>query len=585
MKLDNSKINSIETLGGKAYTNLETQLYNVNKSLTVLTKSLNFINKVYFSANEGEADELQTDVVIIGGGFGGCAAALAACRNGLNVVMTEETDWIGGQVSQQGVPPDEHPWIETHGASASYRTFRNKVREYYRRNYPLTDEARACEFLNPGDGLVSRLCHEPIVSEAVLTEMLLPYLSTGKLKLLLRYKARYAEMKGDSIRAVEVYCKETGHSMALSAPYFVDATECGDLLPLTQTEYVTGAEAKSETNELHAAAEAMPMNNQAFTVCFAMDYVPGANLTIDKPADYAFWHDYIPSLKPAWSGRLIDLSYPDPITLKTRQTGFHPEGKELRVFNLWNYRRIISRKNFTPGLYSGDITIVNWPQNDYLLGNLLDVPEVEFEKHIAQAKQLNLSLFYWLQTEAPRPDGGMGWPGLRLRGDVLGTDDGMAKYPYIREARRIKALFTVTEEHVGKENRKLATGETRAAEFYDSIGIGYYRIDLHPSFGGDNYIDIDSLPFQIPLGALIPQRVDNLLPACKNIGTTHITNGCYRLHPVEWSVGEAVGMLLAYAKEKKVLPRTVRENRTLLSDFQQRIQAQGAEIGWKNSSV
>lgn len=549
------------------------------------TKSLNFINKVYFSANEGEADELQTDVVIIGGGFGGCAAALAACRNGLNVVMTEETDWIGGQVSQQGVPPDEHPWIETHGASASYRTFRNKVREYYRRNYPLTDEARACEFLNPGDGLVSRLCHEPIVSEAVLTEMLLPYLSIGKLKLLLRYKARYAEMKGDSIRAVEVYCKETGHSMALSAPYFVDATECGDLLPLTQTEYVTGAEAKSETNELHAAAEAMPMNNQAFTVCFAMDYVPGANLTIDKPADYAFWHDYIPSLKPAWSGRLIDLSYPDPITLKTRQTGFHPEGKELRVFNLWNYRRIISRKNFTPGLYSGDITIVNWPQNDYLLGNLLDVPEVEFEKHIAQAKQLNLSLFYWLQTEAPRPDGGMGWPGLRLRGDVLGTDDGMAKYPYIREARRIKALFTVTEEHVGKENRKLATGETRAAEFYDSIGIGYYRIDLHPSFGGDNYIDIDSLPFQIPLGALIPQRVDNLLPACKNIGTTHITNGCYRLHPVEWSVGEAVGMLLAYAKEKKVLPRTVRENRTLLSDFQQRIQSQGAEIGWKNSSV
>ena len=176
------------------------------------------------------------------------------------------------------------------------------------------------------------------------------------------------------------------------------------------------------------------MNNQAFTVCFAMDYVPGANLTIDKPADYAFWHDYIPSLKPAWSGRLIDLSYPDPITLKTRQTDFHPEGKELRVFNLWNYRRIISRKNFTPGLYSGDITIVNWPQNDYLLGNLLDVPEVEFEKHIAQAKQLNLSLFYWLQTEAPRPDGGMGWPGLRLRGDVLGTDDGMAKYPYIREA-------------------------------------------------------------------------------------------------------------------------------------------------------
>ena len=55
---------------------------------------------------------------------------------------------------------------------------------------------------------------------------------------------------------------------------------------------------------------------------------------------------------------------------------------------------------------------------------------------------------------------------------------------------------------------------------------------LHPSTGGDNYIDISSLPFQIPLGALIPERVTNLLPACKNLGVTHITNGCYRLHPV-----------------------------------------------------
>ncbi|MGG2474547.1 FAD-dependent oxidoreductase, partial [Rhizobium sp. BR5] len=32
----------------------------------------------------------------------------------------------------------------------------------------------------------------------------------------------------------------------------------------------------------------------------------------------------------------------------------------------------------------------------------------------------------------------------------------------------------------------------------------------------------------------------------KNIGTTHITNGCYRLHPVEWNIGEVAGMLAAY---------------------------------------
>ena len=78
------------------------------------------------------------------------------------------------------------------------------------------------------------------------------------------------------------------------------------------------------------------------------------------------------------------------------------------------------------------------------------------------------------------------------------------------------------------------------------MGVGSYRIDLHPSTGGNNYIDISSLPFQIPLGALIPRRVENLLPACKNLGTTHITNGCYRLHPVEWAIGEAAGALAAY---------------------------------------
>lgn len=55
-----------------------------------------------------KVEEMKADIVVVGGGMGGCATALAACRNGMNVILTEETDWIGGQVSQQGVPPDEH---------------------------------------------------------------------------------------------------------------------------------------------------------------------------------------------------------------------------------------------------------------------------------------------------------------------------------------------------------------------------------------------------------------------------------------------------------------------------------------------
>ncbi len=189
---------------------------------------------------------------------------------------------------------------------------------------------------------------------------------------------------------------------------------------------------------------------------------------------------------------------------------------------------------------------------------------------------------YWLQTECPRPDGKLGWKGLRLRPDLVGTEDGLAKAPYIRESRRIEAEFTVVEQHVGTESRRAATKtqDVQAQSFSDSVGVGSYRIDLHPSTGGDNYIDISSLPFQIPLGALIPRRVENVLPACKNLGTTHVTNGCYRLHPVEWAIGEAAGALAAYCLEIKESPRSIRNAPKRLAAFQARLAAQGVEIAW-----
>ena len=223
-----------------------------------------------------------------------------------------------------------------------------------------------------------------------------------------------------------------------------------------------------------------------------------------------------------------------------------------------------------------EVTLVNWPQNDYWEGNLIDKPPEVVAKALEASRQLSLSLLYWLQTEAPRPDGGAGYPGLHLRPDLAGTDDGLAMAPYIRESRRIKAVFTVLEQHVGTEAR----AGRDAVVFGDSVGIGSYRIDLHPSTGGVNYIDISSLPFQIPLGALLPVRMENLLPACKNIGATHITNGCYRLHPVEWNIGEAAGSLAAFCLRHKVKPRQVRMSAALLQDFQRLLIQQGFELEW-----
>ena len=181
--------------------------------------------------------ELKCDIAVIGGGTGGCAAALAALRNGMTVVMTEETDWVGGQLTSQAVPPDEHPWIEMFGGTRAYRDYREAVRSYYRNNYPLSDEARKSARLNPGGGGVSALTHEPKVSVAVLEAMLAPYVSAGKLVVLLNHKPVAADVQGDRVLSVTVESEQSKAKRTIAAPYFIDATELGDLLPLTKTEF------------------------------------------------------------------------------------------------------------------------------------------------------------------------------------------------------------------------------------------------------------------------------------------------------------------------------------------------------------
>jgi hypothetical protein len=529
--------------------------------------------------------ELNADIAIVGGGVGGCAAALAAVRNGLRVILTEETNWLGGQLTSQAVPPDEHPWIELFGCTRSYRQYRNAVRDYYRAHYKLTAAARARVELNPGNGSVSRLTHEPRVSLAVLEGMLAPYVKNGNLQLLLAHAPVAASTNADQVSSVTLRDLRQNATRVVTAKYFLDATETGELLPLTNTEFVTGAESRTQTGELHAQGKPLPSNNQSFTFCFAIDHLEGEDHTIEKPRDYAQWRSYVPALDPPWTGPLLSWSMCDPKTLSKRAAFFapNPTGAQAAGLNLWTYRRILARANFEPGAYPSDVSLVNWPQNDYWLGDLLTSTAQQKQEYLRQARQLSLSLLYWMQTEAQRADGKQGWKGLRLRKDIVDTEDGLAKAPYIRESRRIKAEFTVLEQHVGTDMRlNSLNGEdqTSAARFEDSVGVGCYRIDLHPAVGGTNYIDISSLPFQIPLGAFIPQRVENLLPACKNIGTTHITNGCYRLHPVEWNIGEAAGALAAHAIKTRQSPRAMRRNKKLLEDFQASLRDQGFELEW-----
>ncbi|WP_200940212.1 FAD-dependent oxidoreductase [Devosia sp. Root436] len=528
--------------------------------------------------------ELRADILITGGGLGGVAAALGALRSGRTVIMSEEYDWLGGQLTSQAVPPDEHSWVEQFGVTRTYRQLRNGIRQYYRDHYPLTAESRAWGDLNPGAGWVSRLCAEPRVGVAVIEAMLAPWRGGGQLRVLQPYRPVAADIDGDTVRSITLQHRDSGERIEVSAHYMVDATELGDLLPLTSTEYAKGFEAQSDTGEPSAPAIAQPDNVQAVSVCFAIDHVDG-DQTIDKPDNYDFWRQYQPEF---WGGPLLGFKAPHPRTLEIVERSFtpNPDDDPLQVDadqrrnpgdgNLWTFRRIAARRNFVPGAYGSDICLVNWPMIDYMEHTIIDVSEDEKARHLKAATDLSYSVFYWLQTEAPRVDGGVGFPGLRLRGDITGTDHGLAMAPYIRESRRILPVTRIVEQDVSMA----VHGNALSKQYRDSIGVGMYRIDLHPSTGGDNYVDVESAPFEIPLGALLPRRVKNLLPAGKNIGTTHITNGCYRLHPVEWNVGEVAGLLAAHCLNHGLTPHQVQENQARLTDFQARLHGEGIEIHW-----
>ena len=434
--------------------------------------------------------EVAADLVIVGGGLGGCAAALAALENNLSVILTEPTDWIGGQLTAQAVPPDEHPWIEQFGRNARYQKLRQGIRDYYRRHYPLTAEARASAILEPrsrrrfaalpraegGSGRAHGDAGPACLQRAAAC-------AAG---------ARADRGRGRRATGFAPWWSATARPARamLIAPYFLDATELGDLLPMAGVEFVIGAEGRDQTGEPHAAGPPSPTTSRRSPAASRWSTstartTPSTGLPSTTSGD-----DFVPTLEASLAGTAArpDLLRPD-----------HAQGRSTAASTpaaqgagLWVYRRILDPRNFQPGAYPGK-------QRDHagqlaaerlLARSAASAPgsrPPEAERHIARAKQLSLSLLYWLQTECPRPDGKTGWKGLRLRPDLVGTEDGLAKAPYIRESRRIQAEFTVVEQHVGTE---AARGEThqagcRGRDVSDSVGVGSYRIDLHPSTGGD----------------------------------------------------------------------------------------------------
>lgn len=508
------------------------------------------------------AQRIKCDILIAGGGLGGCAAALQVAKMGLKVCLIEECHWIGGQITSQGVSAlDEHDYIEAFGGTASYYQLRDGIRDFYRTHYQLSDSAKTNQQLDPGNCWVSRLGFEPRVGLAVLQQMLQPFVVAGRLTIYTDTRANSAEVEDDRVKTITAIAGATQQQIIFEPQYVIDATELGDLLPLTGTEYVIGAEPISATAEPHAhhgAGDARLV--QSFTFTFAVEFCPGKHHTIPKPPAYESNREHQP------------YSFVTEKGVRYLMFGQAPGTPG----SFWTYRRLIDVAQFRDPAFPRDIAMINWHSNDFRGGSIIDVSPLERQQRLQQAKNLSLGFLYWLQTEAPRDDRGYGYPELKLRQDVMGTEDGLSQFPYIRESRRIRAVQTIREQDISAEFQAGA----RAKFFDNSVGIGKYWIDLHRCSDADQGLFLPTKPFQLPLGALIPMRMKNLLAGSKNIGTTHITNGAYRLHPVEWAIGEAAGALAVMAIKENKSPHQIHADPWLVRKLQWHLVRSGVPIFW-----
>lgn len=394
--------------------------------------------------------------------------------------------------------------------------------------------------------------------------MLQPLIKEGKLKIWTHTVPVQVARHGRKIESVQAYDLGQKTWLRFEGEYFVDATEWGDLLRLSGLPFRVGAEARSETSERNAPEKADPQDIQSFTYPFILVNAlkaPTVEAGTLPPPDYASLKGKYSLVVDYGGGKLMTYGMFD-----------HNPGTPG---SFWNYRRAVDASQFRPKDFTGDVSMINWDSNDYCDSRLLSDDPVAQAHALQGAKRLSLGFSWWLQHDVQRDDhGGRGYSKVVLQGADMGSEDGLAQQPYIRESRRIVPLHTIVEEDIAVDFQKGA----RAALYPDSVGIGQYPIDVH-SCARKDFVSATK-PYEIPLGSLIARDADNLLAASKNIGTTHITNGAYRLHSTEWAIGEAAGATIAWAIQHNTTPTTIDGNPAELGRLQRWLVLQGHPIFW-----
>ncbi|WP_228892956.1 FAD-dependent oxidoreductase [Pseudoduganella aquatica] len=511
---------------------------------------------------------IDTEIAVIGASLGGVLAAWQAAQQGRRVLLAAEYAWLGGQLTSQGVPPDEHPLIESGGASASYMAMRTALRAHYLAQPGFRDNTAMTEGCNPGDGWVSRLCVEPAVAAEYIEQLLAPHIASGRMRILRGVRLCSAQRAGRTIVSATVIDGE-GLRTDIHAPWFLDGTDTGALIKAAGLPYRLGKEARSEFGEPDAPETADRNDQQPVTVVMALRREASASAAAaEAPPGYAFWSRY---LVPHYGYAQFSEYIPGSGRGQAVRLPLFGSGATL---DLWRYRRVVSAANWQPP--RSEVSLVNWAQNDYALHPLLDGGMDEADV-VAAARELSLCLLHWLRTEAPRPDGGAGYPELALAPDVLATPDGLAQQVYVRESRRIIGLACLSQADILPGGATATPGSDADSH---NVGVAWYNMDIHPTVVSGHGVNARVRPFELPLGSFIPADCNNLIPACKNISVTHLVNACTRVHPAEWLIGEVAGLLAVFALGCGQPLAAIHGSAELRAAFRQQLRAAGIPLEW-----
>lgn len=477
----------------------------------------------------------QYDIVVVGAGPGGVAASLQAARMGAHVALLEPTDWIGGQMTSAGVGNMDEGGSQVRDAGV-YKEFIDAAKQYYASK---NESVGTC--YGGGEGI----CVDPKVGQQILRRMLAK--QANNLQVFTNTEVTSVLKDGTTVKGVNAGNK------TFSSKVVVDADEYGDILPLAGANYRIG----NGTNTQPPTSKGCIQDITYTEVMRKYDKGAPANLTFKKPPP-GYTPELVAQFKKALANGFAKFAafrgFPDDA---------HPGSKPDPRTGVGITRTSLNLD----------------ASNDYPLKGTLSTQFLSDKKYradaICKARLLTLQLTYYIQHDLGEKDWSIandeGYDTIYNRqhrcaqlNGYEAFEDQMSQEPYVREGRRLIGQETLTGHTLAEswEHPK----DIPAAS--DSIAVGYYPMDMHScrtantlEAAYDQPTDAPLVhkggPFDIPLGTLIPQNVDGLLVAEKNISVSRLANGAIREQPVSMDTGQAVGALAAIAVEHNEQPRMV----------------------------